>query len=186
MNLNKLLYEYMTKYLISDEYIVTLSDRTILDDFVRSVMAKKKEEKHHIQDPYNEAKRWRTGMGGELALEIFINKKFADLSIGDSKDYHVPDLSALGLNIGIKTVELGKYPVIFKRSEKPEIIILKLDSTRYCILGLATVDILNKYQDDSVILSSSLKARGTKTGFVGLHSLKRFKTYEDLTEYNIK
>ena len=108
------------------------------------------------------------------------------MSIGDSKDYHVPDLSALGLNIGIKTVELGKYPVIFKRSEKPEIIILKLDSTRYCILGLATVDILNKYQDDSVILSSSLKARGTKTGFVGLHSLKRFKTYEDLTEYNIK
>ena len=182
MSLNKLLYEYMTNYLISDEYIVTLSDRAILDDFVRGVMTKKKEEKHHIQDPYNEAKRWRTGMGGELALEIFINKKFADLSIGNSNDYHVPDLSALGLKVGIKTVELGKYPVIFKRSEKPEIIILKLDSNRYCILGLATVDVLNKYQDNEEILSPSLRARGTKTGFVGLHSVKRFKNYEELVK----
>lgn len=180
MSINKLLYEYMTKSMISDEYIVTLLDRTILDDFVKSVMTKKKEEKHHIQDPYNEAKRWRTGMGGELALEIFIDKKFADLTIGNSKDYHVPDLSALGLKVGIKTVELGKYPVIFKRSEKPEIIILKLDSIRYCILGLATVDVLNKFQDDDEILSPSLRARGTKTGFVGLHSLKRFKNYEEL------
>lgn len=180
MSLNKVLYEYMTNYLISDEYIITLSDRTILDDFVKGVITKKKEEKHHIQDPYNEAKRWRTGMGGELALEIFIDKKFADLSIGNSNDYHVPDLSKLGLKVGIKTVELGKYPVIFKRSEKPEIIILKLDSDRYCILGLATVDVLNKYQDDEEILSPSLRARGTKTGFVGLHSLKRFKNYEEL------
>lgn len=166
--------------MVSDEYIVTLSDRTILDDFVKGVMSKKKKEKHHIQDPYNEAKRWRTGMGGELALEIFIDKKFADLSIGNSNDYHVPDLSKLGLTVGIKTVELGKYPVIFKRSEKPEIIILKLDSERYCILGLATVEILNKYQDDDEILSPSLRSRGTKTGFVGLHSLKRFKNYEEL------
>ena len=182
MNINKLLYEYMTNSLISDEYIVTLLNRTILDDFVRGIMEKKKEEKHHIADPYNEAKRWRTGMGGELALEQFINKRFADLTIGDSNNYHVPDLSALGLNIGIKTVELGKYPVIFKRSDKPEIIILKLDSNRYCILGLVTVEILNKFQDDSVILSPSLKARGTKTGFVGLHSVKRFKNYEELVK----
>ena len=143
-------------------------------------MNKKKEEQHHISDPYNEAKRWRTGMGGELALEKFIGKVFVDLSIGNSNDYHVPDLSKLGLKVGIKTVELGKYPVIFKRSNKPEIIILKLDTNRYCILGLATVDVLAKYQDDDQILSPSLKARGTKTGFVGLYKLKRFKNFEEL------
>jgi hypothetical protein len=182
MNINKLLYNYMIKDLVSDEYIVTLSDRTILDDFVKAIITKKKEENHHIQDPHNEAKRWRTGMGGELALEKFIDKKFADLTIGNSNDYHVPDLSALGLKVGIKTVELGKYPVIFKRSEKPEIIIIKLDSDRYCILGLASVDVLNKYQDDEEILSPSLRARGSKTGFVGLHSVKRFRSYEELVK----
>jgi len=172
----------MVNSLISKEYTVTLPDTKILDDFVRGVITKKKEEKHHMNDPYNEAKRWRTGMGGELALEIFINKKFADLSIGDSNDYHVPDLSALGLSVGIKTVELGKYPIVFKRSEKPEIIILKLEDAKYCILGLATTDVLNQYQDDSVILSPSLKARRTKTGFIGLHSVKRFKSYEELVK----
>ena len=180
MTLNKILYDYMVNSLISEEYIITLPDIKILDDFVRGVITKKKEEKHHLDDPYNEAKRWRTGMGGELALEIFLGKKFADLSVGNSNDYHVPDLSALGLSVGIKTVELGKYPVIFKRSSKPEIIILKLEDAKYCILGLATPDVLNRYQDDSVILSPSLKARGTKTGFVGLHSVKRFRSYEEL------
>ena len=130
MSLNKILYNYMVNSLISEEYTVTLPDTKILDDFVRGVITKKKEEKHHMDDPYNEAKRWRTGMGGELALEILLGKKFADLTIGNSNDYHVPDLSALGLSVGIKTVELGKYPVIFKSSSKPEIIILKLEDGR--------------------------------------------------------
>ena len=180
MSLNSLIYTYITNKLIQDEYIVTLTNTNILDEFVKNIIEKKKEETHHKSDSYNETKRWYTGMGGELALEKFINKKFVDLSIGNSNDFHVADLSKLGLNIGIKTVELGKYPIIFKKSHKPEIIIIKLDNYKYCILGLATVDILNKYQDDTEILSPSLRARGTKTGFIGLHNLKRFKNFEGL------
>lgn len=148
--------------------------------FIGEIVGRKNNESHHIVDQFNESKRWKTGIGGELALEQFIGKPFVDLSIGDSKDYHIPDLHKLGLNVGIKTVEYGKYPIIFKVSRKPEIIILKIGENKFSILGLAVVDILNNYQDDNKILSPSLKARGTKTGFIGLHMLKRFNSFDEL------
>lgn len=180
--LSKLIYSYLTNSLICDEKIIKLTEDNSkkLDDFVKNVMVKKKNESHHVVDSFNEAKRWRTGTGGELALSQFIGKEFVDLTIGDSTDYHVPDLSSIGLNVGIKTVELGKYPVIFKQSEKPEIIIIRLDDEKFCILGVVTPEDLNKYQSDDEILSPSLKARGTKTAFVGLFKIKPFSNYEEL------
>jgi hypothetical protein len=181
--LSKLIYSYITNPLISDnDYLVKLDDTSKLDEFVNKIISKKKTETHHQSDPYNEATRWRTGIGGEMALEKFINKSFVDLSVGNSNDYHTPDLSKLGLKIGIKTVELGKYPIIFKKSSKPEIIILKLPDNVFSILGLASVDILNNNQDDNEILSPALKARGTKTAFTGLYGLKRFNSFEALKE----
>lgn len=179
--LDKIIYKYLTSKLLEDDkYLVTISDTSQLDSFITQVINKKKFESHHQFDSFNEEKRWRTGFGGEMALEKFLNKKFVDLSIGNSNDYHVPDLSKLGLNVGIKTVEIGKYPIIFKRSNKPEIIILKINDNTFNICGLASVDVLNTYQDDDQILSPSLKARGTKTGFVGLYKLKRFSNFDEL------
>lgn len=180
--LSKLIYTYLTNSLICDERTVTLSENNTkkLDEFVKNVMVKKKNESHHVVDSFNEAKRWRTGTGGELALSQFIGKDFVDLTIGESTDYHVPDLSSIGLGVGIKTVELGKYPIIFKQSEKPEIIIIRLDDDKFCILGVVTPEDLNKYQSDDEILSPSLKARGTKTAFVGLFKIKPFSNYEEL------
>lgn len=180
--LSKLIYSYLTNSLICDEKIVKLTEDNSkkLDEFVKNVMVKKKNESHHVIDSFNEAKRWRTGTGGELALSQFIGKDFVDLTIGESTDYHVPDLSSIGLSVGIKTVELGKYPVIFKQSEKPEIIIIRLDDEKFCILGVVIPEDLNKYQSDDEILSPSLKARGTKTAFVGLFKIKPFSNYEEL------
>jgi hypothetical protein len=179
-SLDKLLYSYSVDKLIHDRNVVILEDTDKLDVFVNGVIEKKKNEEHHMIDSFNEAKRWRTGVGGELALEKFINKAFVDLSIGDSKKYHTPDLHKLGISVGIKTVEYGKYPLIFKSSNKPEIIVVKLNINKFAILGLATVDILNRYQDDNKILSPSLRSRGTKSGFVGLHMLKPFNSFDGL------
>lgn len=180
--LSKLLYTYLTNSLICDKQTVTLTENNTkrLDEFVKNVMVKKKNESHHVVDSFNEAKRWRTGTGGEMALGQYIGKDFVDLTVGDSNDYHVPDLSSIGLNVGIKTVELGKYPIIFKRSEKPEIIIIRIDDEKFCILGVASPEDLNKYQSDDEILSPSLKARGTKTAFTGLYKIKPFSNYEEL------
>ena len=110
-------------------------------------------------------------MLGECAVEKFIGKQFIDWTIGDSSFYHTPDLSTLGVNCGVKTVEKGKFPVIFKKSYKPEIIVIKNSDCEFLICGLATVQVLNNYQSDELILSPFLRKRGTKTGFYGFNQL---------------
>jgi hypothetical protein len=181
-NIDKIIYTWLANELITDENTIKLSESNILklDTFVKNIVNKKKDEAHHKVDFGNEARRWRTGMGGELALEQFLDKKFVDLSIGDSNDYHVADLSSLNLNVGVKTVEYGKYPVIFKQSKKPEIIIIRISDDTFSILGLGLSKDLNKYQDDSHILSPALLARGTKTAFVGFYKLKPFNNFDEL------
>ena len=61
-----------------------------------------------------------TGLLGELALEYTLGIKFIDWSIGKSADYHIPDIP--GYKVGIKTVEYGKFPIIFKKNYYPQII----------------------------------------------------------------
>ena len=180
--LNRLLYNYLVDSRLSKYNTVKLLNTNKLDQFIKDIVIRKKTELHHKSDPHNEAYRWRTGMGGEMALEQYLEKSFVDFSIGNSEDYHVPDLSKLGLNVGIKTVERGKYPVIFKHSERPEIIILRLSDDTFGILGLVTPEDLNKHQNDDEILSPALRARGTKTAFVGLHTIKPFKDFDELSK----
>lgn len=179
-SLNNLIYNYQITKALDKGTTVKLLDTTRLNEFIVAVMAKKKEESHHKIDPFNEAVRWRTGVGGELALEQMLGEKFVDLSVGESDDFHTPDLSKLGLKVGVKSVEKGKYPVIFKKSETPEIIVLRLSDDTFSILGVVLPEDLNKYQDDDLILSPSLRARGTKTAFTGLHKIKPFNNLEQL------
>ena len=140
-------------------------------NFVSNIIKIKKNENHHIIDSGMEEKRWTTGYLGECAVEKFIGIKFVDFSIGDSFKYNVADLKSLGIDCGIKTVEKGKFPIIFKKSYKPEIIVIKESETLFHICGLATKEVLNKYQSTELILSPYLKSRGTKTGFYGFHKL---------------
>lgn len=104
-------------------------------------------------------------MLGEAALELYLETKFIDWTIGKSIDYHVPDLSKIGLNVGIKTVEWGKFLVIFKNSLSPEIIMIKRTRNTVLLCGLATNDILNKYQCDDLIIDKKLREKGSKTAF---------------------
>lgn len=148
-----------------------------INEIVNIVVPAKKTETHHIIDGNHEYKRFTTGYFGEMAIEKLLNIKFVRYSSGHSNEYHNPDIS--GLNIGVKTVEYGKFPIIFKKSTTPEIICIKDDNTVY-ICGLATVDVLLKYQSDDLVLSPLLKSRGTKTAFWGFDFLKQFKTLDDL------
>lgn len=118
---------------------------------------------------------------GEVALEQFLGIDIVDWSIGDSSIYNVPDLGKHSLDIGVKTVEYGKFPVIHKNVVRPEIINIRTLYNKILICGLATKDCLRKYQDDDLILSPSLRRKGTKTGFYGFNELKTFKNLEELT-----
>ena len=145
----------------------------IVKNFVKKIIKAKKNERHHLVDSSMEEKRWTTGFLGESAVEQFLNINFIDFSIGSSQDYHVSDLKKIGYDCGIKTVEKEKFPVIFRKSYKPEIIVVKQSDRVFYICGLATVEVLNKYQSIDLILSPSLRKRGTKTGFYGFHKLVR-------------
>ena len=140
-------------------------------EFVIELIKVKKNEPHHVIDGSQEHKRWTTGVLGECAVEIFLGKEFVDYTIGDSKSYHKPDLSTIGLKCGVKTVEYGKFPVIFKRSKVSEIIVIKNSDSEFLICGLARSNVLNKYQSEELILSPQLRARGIKTGFYGFDKL---------------
>lgn len=160
---------------------VTLTDdaKTLIFNFVDEVIASKQNEAHHKVDNGRERLRWFTGFTGEWAIEQLLGESFMDLSVGNSNDYHVSDLSELGLDIGVKTVEYGKFPIIFKNNTTPQIIVVK-ESNNLIVCGLASPSVLNQYQSDDLILSPKLKARGTKTGFYGFEHLKSFNSVSDL------
>ncbi len=174
----------MSKIINYDDYVRAYSNnfaKVLIDDdsinkiksFVNCVIEHKQIETHHIIDSGAEYKRWLTGLLGERAVEIYFNIQFMDFSIGDSKKYHVSDLTKAGYNCGVKTVEKGKFPIIFKESYKPEIILVKevrRDNILW-ICGLAKPTVLNKYQSEDLIISPALRKRGTKTGFYGFHDL---------------
>ena len=151
-----------------------------IDAFVRKIVAKKLGEMHHQIDNLSEYKRFHTGIMGECAIEKFFNCQFIDWSIGDSRQYHKADLRKLGINVGIKTVEMYKFPIVFKREDYPELICIKRNENTIILCGLAQVEILNRYQDDNLILDQNLRNRGTKTGFYGFEHLIKINSLEEL------
>lgn len=127
------------------------------------------QEKAHQVDNQKEIKRNITGQMGELAVEKYLGIQFVDWSVGNSEKYNVPDIGIK--NVGVKTVEYGKMPVVLKNPGYPEIICVRKENTVY-IAGLATPEILMKYQDDNLILDENLRKRNVKTGFYGFSELK--------------
>lgn len=150
--------------------------------FTKNVILKKMSEAQYQLDGFNKHKRFYTGMLGEAGLEVLLNKPFMDWSIGYSREYAVPDLKTMGFNIGIKTVEYGKFPLVMKQPKDPEIINIKTKNDTIIILGLATVDVLREYSSDSLVLSPNVLRKGTKTGFFGFDKLIRFDNLEELQD----
>jgi len=151
-----------------------------IDEFVLEVIRKKQDEQHHAIDFGHEEKRFRTGLMGECAIEQFYGCRFIDWSIGDSTEYNHADLIAAGADVGVKTSEMGNFPVIHKTAHRPELICIKKSDTEVIICGLATEEVLNKYQDDDLVKSELLAKRGTKTGFYGFSHLIKVNTMEEL------
>lgn len=150
--------------------------------FAKQVVEMKQSESHHIIDGSKQIERFFTGTLGEVALEKILGVRFVDWSVGDSKDYNTPDLKILGLDAGVKTVELGKFPLIFKEPKYPEIFMFREGISAVYVLGAASVDVLKEYQEDCLVLSPELRSRGTKSGFYGLDKLKSFSSFDELKE----
>ena len=176
-------YDCVTKYsdrfkrvLIDPEYVAKI------DDFSDQLAKAKEGEAHHIIDGDKAKKRFKTGLLGEAALEKVLGIDIIDWTIGDSADYHTPDIP--GYKVGIKTVEKGKFPVIFKKNYYPQVICIKSDyrDDLVFVCGFASKGTLNLFQDDDLILDPKLKARGTKTGFYGFGNVVPIASLDDLEE----
>jgi len=163
--------------------LVKIDDATIaqIHEFTTAVIAEKKKENHHQLDNKSHYKRYYTGTLGEVALEQYLNVTgIVDWSVGNSQVYHKPDMNRIGVNAGVKTVDYGLFPVIFKQSYSNEIIMIRWKENYVYICGLATKTMLNTYQSVDLIKDERLRTRGTKTGFYGFEHLLKFSSLEEL------
>lgn len=151
-----------------------------IDHLVDLIIEQKQKEDIHQIDGNKERKRFFNGLMGEAAIEELFGIDVIDWSAGESKDYNYPDVKVCG--VGIKTVERGKFPVIFKQNWYPQIICVISDKVKNLVFvcGLATVETLNRYQSDTLLWDKQLASRGTKTGFYGFSKLKSVKTINDI------
>lgn len=163
--------------------LVELSEHSLnrINSFVTEIVAEKVKESHHEKDGNNERRRFSTGTKGERALEILLNRTFIDWTIGDSRRYNYSDLRSIGLNVGVKSVEYGKAPLISKNSSGCEVMTL-VDGKYVLICGFASVAVLNNPVNQSMdaVLSKGVKQRGVKTAFVGFDKLQKFHDYNSL------
>lgn len=176
-------YESHVKPFSKDFILIKIEKDQIarIEKFVRELIKVKKLETHHQIDKSSHYKRFYTGTLGEVALEnLFGVKGIVDWSIGNSSTYHKPDLKGIGLNVGVKTVEYGLFPIVFKDSYSDEIIMIRWKDNYVYVCGLAKKDILNKYQSFDLIKDEGLKLKGTKTGFYGFEHLNHFKNLKEL------
>jgi len=168
------------RIVVSDEMIAKIRK------LVEAIIERKRGEAHHRIDYNNEYKRFYTGLLGEAALEQFLGIKIIDWSVGDSSVFNEADLKNSGLDIGIKTVEAWKFPVIHKQVKRPELINVKLDDKTVVFFGYASMSVLRNNQDDNFIISPLLRARGTKTGFYGFSELVEITDFAHLKKVYIK
>jgi hypothetical protein len=159
---------------------LTKEETDKIDRFIDKLIEYKQTEIHHQIDGGQEKKRFTTGLYGEMALSKFLGIDIIDWDIGKSAKFHNPDIN--GYNVGVKTVEWGKFPIVFKNSYYPEVICIKDkdDPSKIYICGIATPDNIAEHQSEDLILSSNLKARGTKTGFYGFEDLWELNSLNDL------
>ena len=121
-----------------------------------------------------------------MAIEKFLGVSgIIDWTIGDSKKYHKPDLGGIGIKMGIKTVDYGLFPIIFKQSYSPEIINISWKNKYVYVCGIASVKVLNDYQSVDLIKDTRLRDKGTKTGFCGFEHLKPLNSLDKLKKFGV-
>lgn len=140
-------------------------------NFAKEASVAKLKEPHYQIDDGSLEKRFFTGFLGELAVSMILEGFKLDLTIGDSSKFNLPDISRH--NMGIKTVEWGKFPIVHKRPKRSEIICI-LERNIVYVCGIASIDNMKKNSSDELILSKNLRDRNVKTGFHGFADLRFF------------
>ena len=177
---NKLVVPYAPPINSNKRIIVPNQKVEKVKSLARRIANAKAVEAHHLIDGLSEYKRQFTGLLGEAAIEEFFGIDIIDYSVGNSNTYNVADMKKLGLNIGVKTVEVWKFPIVHKTPYRPELICVKRKDNEVLLFGYASMDILRKYQTDDFILDRNLRQRGTKSAFYGFSELIEINSFDEL------
>ncbi|MCH4812857.1 hypothetical protein [Vreelandella neptunia] len=155
-------------------------------ELTQKIVEEKQKELNHQIDDLNTHKRFMTGLIGELAIERLLGINIIDYeqkaNQTHSKHFNTPDLQKANLNLGVKSVEYGKVPLIPAHNSYSQIICIRDTPNSVLVCGLATKEVLNIYQDEDLVLSTKLKelndlkrsqnnTNNIKTGFYGFHKL---------------
>lgn len=142
----------------------------------------KRLEQGYLVDKDSLVKRWCTGLGGEVVLGIDLRVTIMDSTVGPSTEYDIGDLKKIGFNIGVKSVEYNKFPLIHSNPKRCEIILLKHPKKYlYMICGIYTPQTMLRFSSRDLVIDP--KVRDSKTGFYGIPFYKPFTTLEDLKKY---
>jgi hypothetical protein len=148
-----------------------------IDELAVGIADRKMTESGYRSDNASLVKRIQTGLYGECALGQMLGVDIIDWSVGDSSEFNVGDLSKIGKDVGVKTVEYWKFPIIHAEPIRPEVIILR-HGLRFLVCGLYTPEVMKTYSSRDFIIDP--KVRGSKTAFYGIPFYKSISTIDDI------
>ena len=141
---------------------ITKEDMDKVISFSKEMEEKKPDEPNYKTDNKNIFQRNLSGKLGEIAIEKYLGIQFVDFSIGESKDYNIPDIYTYEL--GVKTARLSTgiiyAPVQPKNDEI--VCIYDEDKSKVYIMGILNKELVDKYGERS-LLPPSVSAY--KTGY---------------------
>jgi len=123
-----------------------------------------------------------SGYLGEFALEDHSGIKFFGESIGSAIVYDIPYFNRSGIEGGVKAVGRGKFPIMRRKNDYPQIMCMADQEETIYICGLANVETLNSFRDLESVKDDNTKKRGLKTAFFGFICFVRFETSAGLNE----
>lgn len=164
---------------------ITETMRKIAEDFSQRIIDQKMKESEYKFDGNKLKKRYTTGILGEMAVLklLGIDYRTVNVDVGETKYFQFADLKEFGYDsVGVKTVEYGKAPVVFKRNKDNQIIVVMTD--KYAIIcGIASPKVLDTYSTLDLILDKNLREKGNKVGFYGFDHLFTIRSQNDLTNF---
>lgn len=166
----------------------------ILHDFLpRWAKAKMKESRFQM-DHGQLVERGQTGFLGEAAIEVLLDTPVLDrdrdgkLLVRDSRDFHTSDLCTTGLDVGVKTVEWGKFPVVKRNVRRPQMISFRTGKRSFLVGGFASMKVLREHQTSVYVLNEALRNKRMnngqieKTCFWGFHQLIQIRSLKELRD----
>lgn len=169
--------KYARPYLRNMEKL-SLKELNQIEEFVnRLVPVKMKQKRFQNQKPETVKNSFYNAYMSEIAIENYTGTKFIHWKIREEDEHDICDLKFLGIDVGVKTAEIGHLPLVYDYPKNPEIITIMQKPNIVYVIGYATRNMLDYYKSKQYGFGDVMKI---KSGFWGFHKIYEFKTIDEL------